>query len=82
MGRIFVTSDIRHAGRDDVATRTSRVGASRRGQSRTTTHIGKVTTAGSVGNGASGQISSGDVEKNEIEHSNRCKNWIKKENDS
>jgi hypothetical protein len=77
-----VTSVSGLAGRADVATRTSMVGASRRGQSRTTTHVGKVTTAGSVANGASGQISSGDVEKNEIEHSNRCKNWIKKENDS
>jgi hypothetical protein len=73
MGCIVVTSNIGLAGWADVATRTSRVGVSRRGQSRTTTH---------VGNGASGWISSGDVEKNEIEHSNRYKNWTKKENNS
>jgi hypothetical protein len=70
MCRIFMTSEIRLAGRAGVATRTSRVEASRRGQGWTTTHIGKVTTTGSVGNRVSGQISLGDVEKNEIEHSN------------
>jgi hypothetical protein len=66
MGRIFATSEIGLAGRTDVATRTSKVGVSGRGRGRTTTHVGKM-TASSVGNGASGQISSGGVRKNEIE---------------
>jgi hypothetical protein len=38
-----------------------------RGQGRTTTHVGKVTMVGSVENEASMQISSGDIETNEME---------------
>jgi hypothetical protein len=70
MGRIFAVSEIGLAGRADVATRTSRVGVSGRGQGQMTTHIGKVTTTGSVGNEEMEQISSGELEKNEIKHSN------------
>jgi hypothetical protein len=69
MGRIFVASEIGLAGRADVATRTSRVRVSGRGQGQTATHVRKVTTACSVGNGAMEQISSGELEKNEIKHS-------------